>query len=438
MGRRMKLRRPGLWLFAALVLALGATPLLAAERRTGEQVIIGADEVVRDNLYAAAESIRIDGVVEGDVVAVGNVVTVNGTITGDLMAAANTVIVNGQVADVRAAGAAVQLGPQAALSGDLLAGGGSLELQRGSAVGKDMLFGAGQALIDGAVARDLTGGAGRLQLRGVIGGDANIDVGGSDEVGFMPPVASNVAVSVPQVPPGFTLGEGARVDGTLRYRSTTAATIDSAAQVGEVNATVAPAAAPARVNPFWGWLRHLAALAVIGLLLIWLLPAWTRRMADEIEAAPVTTLGWGLLAMGVWILAMIVVVLATIAVAVLAGVLTLGRLVGLAIGLGLLLEGALTAGLLVYVGYVAQAIVALLVGRLLLARFAPAWNERLFAPLLLGLVLYIALTALPFVGWLVSLGVALLGLGALWAWAWPKLRPAQPAAPAPRAAAGLA
>jgi cytoskeletal protein CcmA (bactofilin family) len=431
------LRRPGFWLFVALTLALAATPALAAELRTGDQIVIGADEVVADNLYVAAESVRIDGVVEGDVVAVGNVVAVNGTITGDLLAAANTVIINGHVADARVGGAAVQLGPEAVLGGDLLAGGGSLELQRGSTVGADMLFGAGQVLFDGAVARDIVGGAGRLQLRGAIGGDANIDVGGSNEPIVMPPIASNSAVAVPQVPPGLTIGEGAQIAGTLRYRSTTDATIDPAARMGEVSATVAPATTPAPVNPLWGWLRHLAALAIIGLLLLWLAPIWARRMADEIEAAPVTTLGWGLVAMGVWVLALIAVLLAMIAVAVLAGILTLGRLVALSIGVGLLLEGLLTAGLLIYMGYVAQAIVALLVGRLLLARFAPAWNERPFAPLLLGLVIYIALTALPFVGWLVGLGVALLGLGALWSWAWPQLRPAPPA-PAPRMAAGVA
>jgi cytoskeletal protein CcmA (bactofilin family) len=437
MRRHTMLRRPGFWLFVALTLALIATPVLAAELRTGEQIVIGADEVVADNLYVAAESIRIDGVVEGDVVAVANVVAVNGTITGDLLAAANTVIINGQVADARVGGAAVQLGPEAVLSGDLLAGGGSLELQQGSTVGADMLFGAGQVRLDGAVARDLTGGAGRLQLRGAVGGDANIEVGGSNEPIFMPPVASNSAVAVPQVPPGLTIGDGAQIAGTLSYRSTTDARIGPAATIGEVSAAVAPAARLVSVNPLWGWLRHLAALAVIGLLLVWLAPTWTRRMADEIEAAPVTTLGWGLVAMGAWVLALIAVLLVMIAVAVVAGILTLGRLVALTIGVGLLLDGVLTAGLFIYMGYVAQAIVALLAGRLLLARFAPAWNERLFAPLLLGLVIYIALTALPFVGWLVSLGVALLGLGALWAWAWPRLRPARPA-PAPRMAAGVA
>jgi cytoskeletal protein CcmA (bactofilin family) len=431
------LRRPGFWFFVALALALIATPLLAAETRAGDEIVIGAGEVVADNLYAAANTVRIDGVVKGDVVAVGNVVMLNGEITGDLLAAANTVIINGKVADVRVGGSAVQLGPQASLSGDLLAGGASLDLQRGSSVGADMLFGAAQVRLDGAIARDLTGGAGRLQLLGTVGGDADIEVGGANEPFVMAPMGSNTAVAVPQVPPGLTIGEGAQIGGTLRYRSTTAAEIDGAATVGEVSATVAPAATPAPVNPLWGWLRHLAALAIIGGLLIWLAPRWTRRMADSIEAAPATTLGWGLVAMGVWILALIAVVLATIALAVVAGALTLGRLVALAVVLGLLLDSALIVGLVVYMGYVAQAIVALLAGRLLLARFAPAWNERPFFPLLAGLVLYIALTALPWVGWLVGLGVALLGLGALWGWAWPRLRPARPA-PTPTMAAGVA
>lgn len=44
----------------------------------------------------------------------------------------------------------------------------------------------------------------------------------------------------------------------------------------------------------------------------------------------------------------------------------------------------------------------------------PAWAERPYAPLALGLVVLVALAALPAVGWLCSTAAVLLGLGALW------------------------
>lgn len=441
MRRHALLRRPVLWIGLALTLALIATPLLAAELRTGEEVIIAANQVVEDNLYVAADSVRIDGVVDGDVVVAANLVTVNGTITGDLLAAAGTLVMNGQVGDARVAGGTLQFGPESNLSGDLLAGGGSLELQRGSLVDADLLFGAGQVLLDGTITRHVLGGAGRLQVRGAVGGDMDVEVGGVNEPLAAGTVAPGSRISVPQVPPGLTVDNAARIDGALRYRSSSAATIGSDARIGAVSATIVPAAARADsaqtpANLLWGWLRHLTALVVVGLLLIWLTPTWTRQLGEQLRAAPLESLGWGLVAAFGWMAAALVVLLAMIAVATLAGALTLGRLVALVIGLGLLVEGLLTGGLLIYVTFIAQAIVALLAGRMILDRFAPAWNERPVAPLLLGLSLYIALTALPLVGWLVGLAVALLGLGALWRWAWPQLYRAQPVVPA-RPAAGV-
>jgi hypothetical protein len=441
MRLRSVFQRPILWFALALALALGATPLLAAELRAGEQIVIGSDQVIEDNLYVAAESLRIDGTVHGDVVVAANTVIVNGTITGDLLAAAGTVLINGQAADARVGGGVILLSPQARLSGDLLVGGGSLELQRGSLVGADLLFGAGQALIDGAVAEDVLGGASRMQLRGSVGGDADLAVGGADEQLVLAPITGNTTVVVPQVPPGLTIDDQAQISGTLRYRSNSLAMIGSGSRVGEVSATIIPAdntgGGRAATSPIWDWLRQLATLIIVGLLMLWAAPRWTRQMADSIQAAPLTTLGWGLAALGAWLLALLTVLLTMVVLAIVTGLLTLGGLVALVVSLGLLLDSVLAAGLLIYAGFVAQAIVALLVGRLLLDRVAPAWNERSVAPLLLGLTLYAMLTAIPWVGWLAGFAVALLGLGALWSWGWPRIRPAVPLAAA-RTAAGPA
>jgi cytoskeletal protein CcmA (bactofilin family) len=441
MGRYTLSRHPVRWLVVALVLGLSVNPLLAADLRAGDQVVIGPDQVVDDNLYVSASSLRIDGLVKGDVIVAANSVTVNGIIEGDLLAAAGTVIINGQLADARLAAGAAMLGPQASLSGDLMAGSGSLELQRGSQVGADLLVGAGQVLLDGAIARNVVGGAGRMQVGGVVDGNMDVAVGGTADQLIMAPMSGDSTVVVPQVPPGLTIDNAAQIKGALRYRSSTPATINSAAQIGDVSATIAPADVAASdtqatASPLWGWLRHLAALAVIGLLLIWLAPSWTRRMADQIQAAPLPTLGWGVVAAAAWMLAVFIVLLTMFAVAALVGALTLGRLVALVISLGLLVDTLLTAGLLIYVSFIAEAVVALLVGRLLLDRLMPAWNERPAIPLLLGLILYVALSALPQVGWLAGLSVALLGLGALWVWGSSLLSRGQ-ATPPLSAAAGV-
>src|SRR5690606_27832110 len=108
------------------------------------------------------------------------------------------------------------------------------------------------------------------------------------------PVAPGSRISVPQVPPGLTVDNAAQIDGALRYRSSTAARIDPEAQIGDVIATIAPSSEPATAaqSPtglLLGWLRHLATLVIIGLLLIWLVPTWTRQMAGLVEAAPLAS-----------------------------------------------------------------------------------------------------------------------------------------------------
>jgi hypothetical protein len=65
---------------------------------------------------------------------------------------------------------------------------------------------------------------------------------------------------------------------------------------------------------------------------------------------------------------------------------------------------------------VAEIIIGYMAGRRLLQRTQPAWVEKPMAPLALGVILYVILSAIPVLGTLVGLLVAVLGLGALWQW----------------------
>src|SRR5215813_2619540 len=88
-----------------------------------------------------------------------------------------------------------------------------------------------------------------------------------------------------------------------------------------------PAGQP--VIPGLNYLRRFAGLLLVGLLLLWLMPAWTRRLADTLETKPLPSLGWGLVAFFAFIAAVLAVLILTIALAVLLGWLTLGGLVGM-------------------------------------------------------------------------------------------------------------
>jgi cytoskeletal protein CcmA (bactofilin family) len=407
-------------LLLALVALFAATPAQAADTRGGDQVVIGREEVIAGDLYAAGNTVTIDGTVKGDVVAVGGQIVVNGTIEGDLLAAGQAVIVNGAVNDdVRAGGQAIMLGPGARVGGDLAVGGMSLENQSGSVVKGDLLAGAFQALLAGEIGQNVRGGMNRLALRGSVGGDVDVSVSG--EAGASPVQFSPAGQTpMPTVPPNLTLSNTARIGGKLIYQSTGAATIDPAAQVaGGVAYTQVAAAQAETPAPGIAWLpylRRLAGLLLVGLLLLWLVPAWTRRMADSVEAQPLPNLAWGLVAFVAFVAAVIAILILTIALAIAFGYMTLGGLVALIISMGLLIDAALVVGYIAFAGYVAAIVVAFMAGRWLLRKTQPAWAEQPIVPLAVGVLLYVILTAIPWLGTLIGLVVTLLALGALWNW----------------------
>jgi len=403
----------------ALITLFAATPARAADTRGGQNVVIGRGEVIEGDLYVAANTLTVDGTIKGDLVAMAGQITVNGTITGDLLAGAQAIVINGTIGDdARVGGQAIDDDDVQAQLRAQLAGGGVGQSQPGSAVEGDVLLGAYQGLLSGTVGKSVRGGLNRLELRGTVGGDVDVSISDdkTDALRFTPAGQ----LPIPTVPPSLTLADSARIGGKLIYHSPASASISPSSQVasGISFDEQPPAAQPAATTTAWwvSYARRLASLLLIGLLLVWLLPLWTRRLADSVEARPLPSLGWGLVAFFAFLAAVIAVVVLTIALAILFGYLTLSGLVGMIVTLGLLSGAAMVAGYVAFAAYLAQAIVGYMAGRWLLRRLQPAWVEQPFVPLIVGVVLYVILRAIPWLGGLLALLVVLLALGALWEW----------------------
>jgi cytoskeletal protein CcmA (bactofilin family) len=428
---RLRGRRLLIFVVLAALLMLFIAPVRAADTRGGEDVVIGRGEVVNDDLYVAGNTVTIDGTVNGDVVALASLVTINGTVRGDVLAAGQAVVINGTVSDdVRAAGQAIVLAPGARVTGDVAVGALSLENQSGSVVQGDLLVGAYQALLAGAIGQRVRGGLDRIELRGAVGGDVDVAVSGDQQVSAVQ-FSPAGKVPIPSVQPNITIGESAQIGGKLIYRSTAQATISPAARIAggsafeQMPASSASRAAP---SPAWlGYARRLAGLLLIGLLLVWLAPAWTRRLADRLEAQPLPTLGWGAVAFVAFVATVLGILILTIVLAIIFGFLTLGGLVAMTVSLGLLAGAGMVIGYIAFSAYVAEGIVAYMAGRWLLRRTLPDWAEQPVVPMVVGLVLYVLLRAIPGIGWLVGVLVVLLALGALWTWARATFSRARPA-----------
>lgn len=432
-------------IFALLAMAFVPTAS-AFDGREGDEIIIGEDEVVEDDLYIGAEKVIVDGAVEGDLYAGAESITVNGVIEGDLVTGAQSVTLNGEVKgdviafaqsvlingivgdDLRAGAAAIQLEDDAKIGDDLLFGGASLEAKDGSQINGDLLVGGAQTLVAGDIAGDMLVGTSAFELSGTVNGDvkAYVDSHESDGDEGMPPMffGPDMNISLPSVASGINLKESASIGGDMIYTSST--TFDFPAGViggaierqepvyDEIDHPAPPTPQALAGKWFLRLLRNIITLTTLGVLLGLLFPNFLASAEYKLQNEPLPSLGWGVLAYAAFYFALLVILTVMILGAVIFGVLSLGGLSGTIIALGLLLIFALLVGFILTVAYLTKIIVSLLGGKLILARVKPEWANHKVYPLLVGVILLSAIVAIPVVGWLVKLIVVLLGLGSLW------------------------
>jgi hypothetical protein len=300
-------------------------------------------------------------------------------VTGDVLAAAREIIISGHVGGtVRVTGSNVTV--SGAVAHDLLAGCGNLVVGTQATIGRDVLAGAGSSSFSGRIDRDVRVGSGTATFSGSVGG--------------------TVYARAKEV----HLTESADLERDLFYTSKNEVTRAAGAKVaGQVQRKVPKESE--RGNQFGrgavGWVRGLIGFLIFGVLLHLLFASAGARATETLRRSPLASLGLGLLiSCGVPCAA--------------AALFVVGVLVG---GWWIALGALAVYVLLLAAGYVMAANA---VGTLVLARGgkSPAFGLSL----LTGLVILGIVALIPFLGWLLGWGAALLGVGAL-AIAWYGSRP---------------
>jgi hypothetical protein len=151
--------------------------------------------------------------------------------------------------------------------------------------------------------------------------------------------------------------------------------------------------------------------------------------------APLLALGEGVLSIAAFCFALFALIVVIIIGAIVFGVLTLGQVTGTIIVLGLLAIFALILGFVLAVSFIAQIVVSILSGRMILARIRPDLAASRYWPLVLGVVIFGILSAIPILGVFVNLIAVLFGLGAIWHIGRLRLMNQPTAAPVPQPAA---
>ncbi len=390
-----------------------------ADVRTEQNVVIAADEVVEDDLYVFAETITVDGTIQGDLIACGRQIEINGTIDGDLIAAGQSVRLNGIVRDdVRIGGQTLTLDEKSDVGDDLIAAGYSLECSAGSHVSGEVKFAGFQAVFAGSVDRDVKSATANCELQGQFGGDVKLNVDGTET----PPPTWFFQTPMPIVPSGLTVADTATIAGDLDYQAVRAANVSPNALIaGNVTFTqversagkIAPT--PTTASRVVAAVKHFGALLVVGVVVVFVFPNWTRKIVNNIQKRPLACFGWGLLSIVGVVAGTILLIAATIFVGITLGLVSLESLLPAWLAIGTLATASLTIGFAIFAVWVAKLFVVMWAGNQIVTGtdFKPT---RQLLSLLVGLFLFVAICATPFVGWIASPVVALFGIGGVAIW----------------------
>ena len=264
-------------LIGVIVIPLPKLPSIAQ----ASQVIVQADVVQPEDLYAFGQDVTIEGVVQGDLIVIGGDLDIRGTVEGDVLAALwGRARIEGEVGgSVRVA--APQVDTNGVIGDDLALAAGTARIK--GKVGRDVLLTAGWVDLDATIGRNVRGQVRDLDLNGTV--ERNIDV---------------AVVSI-------DVGPNAEVRGDLSYRSSHEADVEVGAVVDgqliqRMTSTPLELRAFKRVAGIIGLLAFLFA----GIVLAWALRRTSYRSAAVIVRRPWLTLGVGI---GAFIVAPLAIVL---------------------------------------------------------------------------------------------------------------------------------
>lgn len=357
------------------IIAVVALPLPAfAQRVQSNVVLVRSDDVIREDLYAAGNTIVVSGVIQGDLVAVAfDSIRIDGVVEGDVVAVSTRVEITGRVnGAVRVAAGSVSIDGD--VGDDLFVGALSAQAGMGSTVGRDVLIWARTAEMLGSVGRDIEGTQRATRVGGAVGGDVDVTTG------------------------ALSLLPGLGVDGDIRYVSESEATIAGTVTVDGVITQIEALRPNVRVRAVRLLVLFVAVLAAlgVGLAILWAIPRRSVSAAQALVRSPLRSLAWGIGVASVPA-ALVIVTGGIVAVTSLsaAGPVIL-VLVPVAVGLAsLLFLGLLTS----------PVPLALAAG----SRLRPSWST--YGRFVVGFPLLVVVWLLPWIGGFLVLLGAFAGLG---------------------------
>lgn len=360
------------WIVGLAIVALGVSPVVAAPVFLAPaDGLVSVKSPIGDDFYAAGSTIIVDQPIKGDFLAGGGTIEINADVSGDVIVAGGTVIIRGNVGDdVRVAGGQVSI--YGIIGDDLVVGGGTVTVASAAQVKGDLVAAGGDLILDGKISGNLKTGSGTLALKGSVLGDAEVRVADSMTMGESARIGGTLKYWAPTEDPAF-----ASHAGTVEYHKISGRDWDGGwGRLGML--TVG-----AVMLMFWKWV----AILVLGVLIVLLFPKYLPKVVTGIRAGHWHMLWVGLLTFILTPLVVMVVMMTMV-------------------GIPIAILGFITYGLTLMLGVVAGAYY---LGRILFQHDkTPLAQVGSLAAgtLMLGLLVWV-----PVVGWLAGLWVVCVGLG---------------------------
>ena len=350
-------------------------PLILAERAAAATVLVREGDVVAEDLYAGGNQVLIEGTVQGDLtVAAFQKLEISGTVEGDVVGYSPLVVVTGTI------------GGSLRVAADVIRVEG--------AVGADVFTGARSTVVTGTVGRDVQAWTLSLDVRAAVGRDILGRVFNQARIGGT--IGRDVEITVRDL----EVLAGTRIEGSLGYRSSQEATIAGDVEIGRSLTKRDPVTPNVRVQAIFTLTFVLVVLAVatLGFLLFWLTPRTLQMAVQSMQSRTFLSLGVGVL---VLVAPLSLIILVIVQVVDSSPELALpSAIIGLPIGM--LLLGMLLFGLLV-----SPVPVLTVLG----SKFTRQRRSALFG-YLIGLLIWVLILAIPTVRVVVTVLIAILGLGA--------------------------
>jgi hypothetical protein len=394
----------------AVVLMFPASALASVDIVEGT---VGKTEVLDQSLILYASEVVMDGVINGDLLAIGNDVSINGEVDGSLFAVGKNVSINGPIAGtIYVAALKLQLDSKASVGRDVYYIGTFLESNENATVARDLHVVSLEANLSGTVGGDVDAMIGTVNIITYIY-NFMLDKGWlSQPLQFKLPWSSG----------GYDIQSLPLTAFGLSLINNDSLASESAPFISSLNSDhgqqIAGQGSTIDVERLKSWavplLRNLAALIILGLLVLWLVPAQLIWAGEQVRSNFWRMLLTGLLVFIIGWFAALLVLVVILGLAIFLYWVSLPGLGFLTGSLGLMALGFTLIVFWLSIAYFSKIIVAFLFGTWLFQRFLPKFAHKRILPFLTGVVIYALLASIPYLGWLVVVFATFTGLGALW------------------------